>query len=63
MRPVIALIIPKVAEAVAARIVPGMVPPEIEASKLGVMECAIGAATIAHHHALDISHVEVQPSV
>lgn len=63
MRPVIALIIPAVAEAVAARIVPGMTPPEIEASKLGVMECAIGAAAIAHHHAIDISHVEARPSV
>ncbi len=63
MRPVIALIIPEVSAAVAARIVPGMVAPEIEASKLGVMECAIGAATIAHHHATDISHVEVQPTV
>lgn len=63
MRPVIALIIPEVASRVATRIVPGMTPPEIEASKLGAMECAIGAATIAHHHALDISHVEVQPSI
>jgi hypothetical protein len=24
------------------------------------MECAVGAATIAHHHAFDISTVELQ---
>lgn len=63
MRPVIALMLPDVARDVAARIVPGMAAPSIETSKLGPMECAIGAAAIAHHHALDISQVEAKPSI
>jgi N-acetylglucosamine repressor len=45
---------------VAEGIVPGMKMPEIRLSHLGVMECAVGAATIAHHHAFDISTVELQ---
>ncbi len=63
MRPVIAAVLPDVARAVAARIVPGMAMPEIELSRLGVMECAIGAAAIAHHHALDIAQIEAEPSL
>lgn len=63
MRPVIELMLPEVAKAVESRIVPGLDAPVIEPCKLGPMECAIGAATIAHHHALDISRVEVEPTI
>lgn len=63
MRPVIAAVLPNVARAVASRIVPGMAIPEIELSQLGAMECAIGAAAIAHHHALDIAQIEAEPSI
>ncbi len=40
-------------EAVARRTVSGMTLPQIELSSFGAMECAIGAATIAHHQAVD----------
>lgn len=61
MRPVLAMILPDVAGMVAGRIIPGMPAPHIELSRLGEMECAIGAAATAHHRALDISLVEVEP--
>lgn len=63
MRPVIAAVLPEVARRVSDRIVPGMAAPAIELSKLGPMECAIGAAAIAHHHALDIAQIEAEPSI
>jgi hypothetical protein len=33
--------------------------PEVTLSELGRFECAFGAATIAHHHAFDLSLVEI----
>ena len=43
----------------AGGIVPGMLEPELKLSTLGDMECVIGAETIAHHLACDISHIEI----
>lgn len=59
MRPVIGRMIPALATEVAAGIVPGMRMPEIRLSALGLAECAIGAATIAHHRAFDISNFDL----
>ncbi len=59
MRPVIERMIPVVAGVVAGGIVPGMRMPDIRLSALGLHECAIGAATIAHHRAFDLSNVDL----
>lgn len=66
LRPVIGHCLLDVQTHVKAGIVPGTTVPEIQLSRLGLFECAIGAATVVHHHAFDISHVnlkvlEVQP--
>lgn len=59
MRPVLASCLEALRSRVGAGIVPGMRVPEIRLSPLGEMECAIGAATITHHRACDISHIEI----
>jgi predicted NBD/HSP70 family sugar kinase len=59
MRPVLASCLEVLRGRVSAGIVPGMHVPEIRLSTLGEMECAIGAATITHHRACDISHMEI----
>jgi predicted NBD/HSP70 family sugar kinase len=60
MRPLLECCLEAVKARVVEGIVPGMKMPEIRLSHLGVIECAVGAATIAHHHAFDISTVELQ---
>lgn len=59
MRPLLETCIDGVRSAVAAGIVPGMLVPDIRVSPLGEAECAIGAASLAHHRAFDISNVEL----
>ena len=59
MRPVLAARLGAIHDAVAAGIVPGMLTPDIRLSTRGEMECAIGAATIAHHQAFDVSNIEI----
>ena len=59
LRPVIDRCLPDIQTEVKERIVPGTTVPDIRLSRLGIFECAIGAATIVHHHAFDISHVNL----
>ncbi|SHF96014.1 Sugar kinase of the NBD/HSP70 family, may contain an N-terminal HTH domain [Kaistia soli DSM 19436] len=59
MRPVIERMIPVLEAVVASGIVPGMRVPDIRLSALGLHECAIGAATIAHHRAFDLSNFDL----
>lgn len=59
MRPLLETCIDEIRSAVAAGIVPGTHVPEIRISLLGEAECAIGAASLAHHRAFDISNVEL----
>ncbi|WP_165807532.1 ROK family transcriptional regulator [Rhizobium rhizogenes] len=59
MRPVLAHTIQDIRERVQRDIIPGIPIPDVRLSELGKFECAIGAATIAHHHAFDISRVEI----
>lgn len=59
MRPVIGRMIPSVARTVAAGIVPGIRVPDIRLSSLGLAECAIGAATIAHHRTFGPPNVDL----
>ena len=54
MQPLLEPLIPRLKAAVAAGIVPGGAVPEIRMSALGLLECAIGAATVAHHHSFDV---------
>ena len=57
MSPVLELILEDLQKRVAEAVVPGMPAPRLSLSRLGDMQCAIGAAAIAHHEASDISHV------
>jgi N-acetylglucosamine repressor len=59
LRPVIELCIERIRERVRAGIISGIPVPDVLLSELGRFECAAGAATIAHHHAFDISRVDV----
>ncbi|MBB4227996.1 ROK family transcriptional regulator [Rhizobium mongolense] len=59
MRPVLEHTIDQIRSAVEAGIISGIPVPDVRLSELGKFECAIGAATIAHHHAFDISRVEM----
>jgi predicted NBD/HSP70 family sugar kinase len=54
MRPAIAGYVEAINRRVAAAIVPGMTVPQINLSGHGNFECAIGAASVAHHHSFDV---------
>lgn len=54
-RPVIAKCLAEIQQIVADSIVFGMTVPDIKMSAHGNLECVIGAATVAHHHAFDIA--------
>ena len=60
MRPVVEWGLHAIREAVARDIVPGMHVPAIEMSMVGEYECAVGAAAIAHHEMIDISHLAIE---
>lgn len=59
MRPVLTKVLRLVEGRVAAGVVPGLAVPSLEIGRLGELECAVGAATIAHHRAVDISYLDV----
>jgi predicted NBD/HSP70 family sugar kinase len=59
MRPLIDFVLPQLEAIVTGGIVPGTLVPELRLSALGVFECAIGAATLAHHAAFDLSRLEL----
>ena len=59
MRPVIERCLDAIRAGLAAGIVPGTTVPEVRLSAHGVLECAIGAASIAHHRAFDLSRVDL----
>jgi predicted NBD/HSP70 family sugar kinase len=59
MSPILSLCLDDIRSRIAAGIVPGTTVPEIRLSDLGIFDCAIGAASIAHHHLFDISNFEV----
>ncbi|MET3898116.1 N-acetylglucosamine repressor [Devosia sp. UYZn731] len=50
----------RLAAGVAANVVPGLTVPPIGFSRLGVFECAIGAAALAHQASLDNAEAEWQ---
>jgi len=62
MRPVLELCLDGLRQAVAAGIVSGVRPPEIALSKGNLFECAIGAATIAHHRLFDATAISLAGS-
>jgi predicted NBD/HSP70 family sugar kinase len=59
MRPVTEWGLEAIQAQVANGIVPGIKIPEVRLSLLGNYECAVGAAALAHHHAFDISKVDL----
>jgi predicted NBD/HSP70 family sugar kinase len=59
MLPVAVLCLPAIRDAVTAGVVPGVLVPDIRLSALGKQECAVGAATVAHHHTFDISYRDI----
>ncbi|WP_258592108.1 ROK family transcriptional regulator [Mesorhizobium sp. AR07] len=59
MGPLLEFSLQNIRDAVQKGIVSGLPVPDVRLSELGKFECAIGAATIAHHHAFDISRVEI----
>lgn len=59
LRPVLALCLPQLRATLAARVIPGMACPAIDLSALGVFECAIGAACLAHSRAFDLPQIEI----
>lgn len=58
MRPLFAPHIARIAQGVRSGIVPGMAVPQLTLSAGEVFECAIGAASIAHHESFDVSNIE-----
>lgn len=59
MRPVLETILSEVRLQVAANIVPGTAMPELRLSALGEFECSVGVACLAHHHAFDLSRIDL----
>lgn len=59
MRPVFEYSLERVAQGISGGLVPGIAVPEIQLSQLGLFECAIGAASIAHHKAFDLSNIDL----
>lgn len=59
MRPILPRLLPILEHDVAERIVPGMRMPEFRLSSLGLFECAIGAATLAHQRAFGLPELGI----
>jgi predicted NBD/HSP70 family sugar kinase len=59
MSPILELCLDDIRSRITAEIVPGVTIPEVRLSALGIFDCAIGAACIAHHHLFDISNFEL----
>jgi predicted NBD/HSP70 family sugar kinase len=62
MLPVFEYRLEKIRLGISDGLVPGIPVPEIQLSKLGLLECAIGAASIAHHKAFDLSNIDLTES-
>ncbi|MBM3560837.1 MAG: ROK family protein, partial [Alphaproteobacteria bacterium] len=60
MRPLFAPHMPKLTQGVRLGIVPGMAMPTLRLSAGEEFECAIGAASIAHHQSFDVSNIELE---
>lgn len=58
MRPLFAPHMAAISQGVRAGIVPGMGVPALKLSAGQEFECAIGAASIAHHESFDVSNIE-----
>jgi predicted NBD/HSP70 family sugar kinase len=59
MRPITERALETIQARVAGGVVPGIEIPDVRLSLLGNSECAVGAAALAHHHAFDISKVDL----
>ena len=59
MSPILEFCLDDIRSRIASGIVPGTTVPEVRLSVLGIFDCAIGAASIAHHHLFDISNFEL----
>lgn len=59
MAPVLDAVIERIIPALGRRMVPGMTMPQLSVSRLGAFECAIGAAALAHHEALDLTNLDL----
>ena len=59
MSPILELCLEDIRSRVTTGIVPGTRVPDVRLSVLGILDCAIGAASIAHHHLFDISNFEL----
>jgi predicted NBD/HSP70 family sugar kinase len=62
MLPVFEYRLEKIRRDISSGLVPGIPVPEVQLSKLGLLECAIGAASIAHHKAFDLSNIDLTES-
>jgi predicted NBD/HSP70 family sugar kinase len=58
MRPLLAPHMAAIGHGVRSGIVPGMAMPALKLSAGEEFECAIGAASIAHHESFDVSNIE-----
>ena len=63
LRPILALCLENLRDAVARGIVPGLQPPKINLSRISEYECAIGAAAICHHAQFDTTSLSLTGNV
>ena len=59
LRPILALCLENLRDAVKHGIVPGLQPPNINLSRISQYECAIGAAAICHHAQFDTTSLSL----
>jgi len=59
MLPILDAVTATLAPQLAAAIVPGMTVPRLSVSRLGPLECALGAAAMAHHEAFDVTNLDL----
>jgi predicted NBD/HSP70 family sugar kinase len=59
MAPILKRRLRAIQSTIADGAVPGTRVPQVQLSPLGTLECAIGAASIAHHHAFDLSRLNL----
>ena len=60
MRPLLSAHLPRIMQGVRSGIMPGMAMPKFNLSAVEEFECAIGAASIAHHQSFDGSNIELE---
>jgi predicted NBD/HSP70 family sugar kinase len=59
LRPILALCLDNLRDAVKRGIVPGLQSPNINLSQISHYECAIGAAAISHHAQFDTTSLSL----